>query len=318
MFVSINTNLLLLTPEIVTKLKELEINSLLVSCPASDPRIYRQITRCGDYSRLCSKLKLLLNSGISCMVNMVVTPTNHSFIRSTAVDMSKLGIKRFAATPASLNVEYPDYQELLSEQQTITLLEDLRWCADNLGLEVDVLEPMPKCFFPSWCWGKNYAFTKRVCQAGRMSVSISNIGDVRPCSHNPVSYGNLFQETLEEIWAKMNIYQENSVPAVCKCCPVVSSCNGACRTNALAATGLLNKPDRFTVGHINWPPGKPTEITISGDSVVHFKGTLRWRQEDKNYSISSKSNVGNLIVVNKEMFRFVSWLKESLPCLLQS
>jgi len=124
MFVSINTNLLLLTPEAIIELKKIKIDSLLVSCPASDPTIYKQITRLGNYDQLHTKLELLLSADVSCLINMVVTPINNRFIRSTATDMSKLGIKRFAATPASLNVEHPNNQELLNRQQTITLLED--------------------------------------------------------------------------------------------------------------------------------------------------------------------------------------------------
>lgn len=313
MFVSINTNLLLLTKDIADKLKKSGVDSLLVSCTASNLSIYKQITRCGDFKVLQARLKLLLDTGISCMVNMVVTPTNCQFIRSTAVDMSKIGIKKFAATPAGLNVEYPNPQELLSRQQTVVLLEDLKWCADNLGMKVDILEPLPKCFLPDWCWEKDYTFTKRVCQAGRMSVSISNRGDVRPCSHNPNVYGNLFQETLKSIWDKMLIYRDNSIPSVCKSCPVVLSCNGACRTNSLALSGLLDKPDRFVVGHMHLVPKEHEKISIKSYSVISFNGSLRWRREGENYSISSKAGGGNLIVVNEEMFRFVRWLEEFSP-----
>ena len=310
MFVSVNTNLLLLTPEIAASLKKSDVSSLLVSCPSSNTDVYKQVTRCGDYNRLLPKLKLLMDFGISCMVNMVVTPTNCNFIRSTAADMAQLGIKRFAATPASLNVEYPNNKELLSAQQTLDLLEDLRWCSDNLGLHVDILEPMPKCFFPKWCWEKDYAFTKRVCQAGRMSVSISNSGEVRPCSHNPISYGNLFQRTMEEIWSDMSSYRDNSVPNICKSCPSVTSCNGACRTNSLATLSSLNKPDRLMTGHIESTVKKQKQLFFNNDVIIHFKGKLRWRKEGEYYSISSKISGSNIVIVNKAMFDFVVWLND--------
>ncbi len=312
-FVSINTNLLLFTSDIAKQLKQAKLDSILVSCPASNEIIYKKMTSYGNYKQLRSKLILLVDSGISFMVNMVVTSLNHRFIKSTATDMARLGVKRFAATPVSLNVEHPNYQELLNKQQTITLLEDLRWCTDKLGLKVDILEPLPKCVLPNWCWEKEYAFTKRTCQAGRMSVSISNTGDVRPCSHNPNIYGNLFKETLKNIWTKMDIYRNGVVPTACKHCPTVSSCNGACRTNSLAITGSLDKPDRFMVGPINLLPKQKNKIFIGNNQIIHFKGRLRWRPEFKNYSISSKNNGGNLMVVNKEMFNFVYWLEKNLP-----
>jgi radical SAM protein with 4Fe4S-binding SPASM domain len=313
MFVSINTNLLLLTEKILKDLKSSGVDSFLISCPASDPLMYRQITHCGDYKKWQSKLELVIASGISCMVNMVVTPVNHKFIRSTAEDVSKIGVRRFSATPASLNVEYPNNDDLLSRQQTNELLEDLRWCAEQLGLEVDILEPMPKCFFPSWCWEKEYLFTKRVCQAGRLSVSISNIGDVRPCSHNPIVYGNLFKDSLEDIWARMEIYRNSSIPIFCTSCPSVSSCNGACRTNSLANTGTFNMPDRLISGHVNLPKIKKQGESIKESSCVYFNGNLRWRCEGSCYSTTTKKSAGNLLVVNKELFDFIIWLNNHLP-----
>lgn len=147
MFVSINTNLLLINHEIVHELKACSLDSFLVSCPASNNRLYREITRCGNYEKLASNIKLVVDAGVSCMVNMVVTPVNINFVRSTATDLRNLGIKRFAATPASLNVESPNYTELLDGGQINRLLEDLRWCIEELCLEVDILEPIPKCFF---------------------------------------------------------------------------------------------------------------------------------------------------------------------------
>lgn len=311
---SVNTNLLLLTPAIIAELKNSKVSSLLVSCPASSHEIYRQMTGGGDYHRFESRLKLILEAGISCLVNMVVTKTNLHLIRSTAIDMARLGVTRLSVTPASLNVGRPDYEGLLDKSQILNLLEDLKWCDEELGLKVDMVEPLPKCFYPDWCWKKNYAFMNRACQAGRMSVSISNTGNVRPCSHNPQIYGNLFQESLESIWNKMGTYRKDVIPSVCINCPTVASCNGSCRTNALATTGSLSEPERLTIGHINSPRSEPKEINIKDGSLISFKGSLRWRDEMNGcYSLTSKRNNGNLTIVNSELFRFVCWLEKSLP-----
>ncbi len=228
--------------------------------------------------------------------------------------MAKLGVKRFAATPASLNVESPDYEGLLSGPEIITLLEDLKWCSENLGLEVDVLEVLPKCFLPAWCWEKKYSFMRRSCQAGRMSVSVSNVGEIRPCSHNPVSFGNLLYESLEVIWDKMAEYRENSVPDVCGECPAVFSCNGGCRMNALAITGSVKGMDHLATAPISLPEKKQDEIIVKEDALIEFVGALRWRKETKGYySITSKRNHRNLMVVNEEMFNFICWLEKFLP-----
>ena len=172
---------------------------------------------------------------------------------------------------------------------------------------------MPKCLFPKWCWEKECEFTKRACQAGRLSVSISNTGDVRPCSHNPIIYGNIFEEELETIWNKMSVYRDGIVPVFCKDCPSVSICNGGCRTNSLALTGSLFEKDPLALDYLELPD-KKTEINFDDGSVIYFKGKLRWREElQGKYSLSSKKNSKNLVVMNLEMFKFVFWLEKNLP-----
>jgi radical SAM protein with 4Fe4S-binding SPASM domain len=314
LFVSVNTNLIHATPELLSSLRQLGLNSFLVSCPSSDPDTYKHITRCGNYETFRTKLALLMEYEISCLVNMVVTRENRKHVRNTATDLSRLGVKRFAATPASLNVEYPDPNALLNKAQIITLLEDLDWCAENLGVEVDVLEALPKCFLPAWAWEKKRLFTRRSCQAGRMSASISNTGDVRPCSHNPNIYGNLFTESLESIWDKMSEYRKSAIPKPCHTCPAVAACNGSCRTNALALTGSIAEMDRLMVGHISLPKAAQAPLIITTDAVVSFCGNFRWRKEIVDeYSMTTKTNHRNLLIVNHETLEFVRWLEKSLP-----
>ncbi len=103
----------------------------------------------------------------------------------------------------------------------------------------------------------------RSCQAGRMSVNVSNIGDVRPCPHNPIVYGNLFRESMETVWSKMSAYRDGgTTPLACKHCPTVLSCKGACRINALSATGQLDGLDRLAVGHVDLSKKSSNEIDL--------------------------------------------------------
>lgn len=243
---------------------------------------------------------------------MVVTQKNLTHIRSTAADLAKMGVKRFSTTPASLNVEHPNQSDLLDREQVVTMLEDLDWCHEYLGLTVDVLEAIPKCIFPSWFREKEYALLRRSCQAGINSMTLSNNGDIRPCSHNPNIYGNLLDESLEEIWKKMHVvYRQGLIPTDCSCCAAVSTCRGACRTNSLALTGELNAPDRLMCQPIDKLVKKLPEITIENGSALRFNGKLRWRKEIGSYSVSTK--VRNIMEVNDEMFRFIQWLESALP-----
>jgi radical SAM protein with 4Fe4S-binding SPASM domain len=313
--VSLNTNLLLLNSKKLSVLKDAKLDGMLVSCSASDPDMYRFITRCGDYERFKRKLAMLVESGISCMVNMVVSKSNLPFIRSTAKDMAMMGVKSFSATPFTLNVDYPDFNSLLAPKEVLLIFEDLRWCKNELGLQVDVLEPLPRCFYPDWCWEDDYAFTKRSCQAGKMTVSVSNVGDVRPCPHNPMVYGNLFEESFEVIWDKMAMYRDDTnIPECCKGCPSIGECNGACRMNSLATTGKLSERDNLIVGHM-YPVVREkikSEIALSENTLLRFNGKLRSRKEKNgNYSIALRAQ--SFTIVNEELHRFVVWLESFLP-----
>lgn len=314
LFVTINTNLLCITSEIIHELKKYQVNNLLVSCPAGDEEIYRKITRTGDYNVFKEKLKMLVNSKIPFLVNMVVSQINYGYMEKTAIEMAELGVKRFAMTPASLNVDCPDYNQLLTIQQIHKLFEILRWCKQRFNMDVDSVEALPKCFYPSWCFEDQYDFTRRVCIAGRKSVSISNVGEVRPCAHNPKSYGNIFNESLESIWDKMSDYRMNIIPEMCNSCPTLSNCKGACRIYSIAKYHVLNKPDRLAKGPITIPVKKKAVINIEDNTVFDFIGKLRYRSEKKNYySVVSRENCSNLMIVNESMFEFIKWLFESLP-----
>lgn len=313
-FVSINTNLLLLNSHILGELKKIKLDSFLVSCPASDSFVYNKITRGGNYDVFLKKLKLLISSNIPFLVNMVVTKNNFNFIKTTAKELSNIGIKRFAATPASLNVDYPEEGDLLDKTQIYSLLEDLRWCSEELKLKVDILEPIPKCFFPDWCWDEKYSFTKRTCPAGRTSVTISNNGDVRPCAHNPNVYGNLFQMSLEDIWINFDEYRKKSIPLMCNNCEILYSCFGSCRTNALAIKKSISEPDCLATFKNNFPKQDNAEqMILNYNKKLFLKENFRWRKEINSYSIILENDFSNLILVSDEMFRFIQYLKEELP-----
>ena len=71
---------------------------------------------------------------------MVVTKLNKHSVRDTAVKMAKLGVERFAATPASINANSPNFSLLLSQAEVRQVIDDLIWVYEELGLRVDIME----------------------------------------------------------------------------------------------------------------------------------------------------------------------------------
>ena len=74
--VSINTNAVLVNPEIAAFLGNSRIDAF-VSLPCSDPDIFDEIVnRKGAFERACRGIQLLLDAGVRVSLNMVVTKRN--------------------------------------------------------------------------------------------------------------------------------------------------------------------------------------------------------------------------------------------------
>jgi MoaA/NifB/PqqE/SkfB family radical SAM enzyme len=56
-------------------------------------------------------------------------------------------------------------------------------------------------------WALSYQL-KACCPAGKEKVAITSFGDVVGCSINPLSFGNVQDETLEDIWNRMGKFSQ--------------------------------------------------------------------------------------------------------------
>jgi radical SAM protein with 4Fe4S-binding SPASM domain len=312
---SINTNLLLLDQSIIDELLKLVAGGLLVSCPSSDPKTYNKMTGGGDYSVFKRKLKLLVDSGLSFSVNMVVNKNNINQIKATAIALKEIGIKSFGATPMGLVPGNSQYKQVLDKAEIIYLVNDLLWLKHELPLNVDIFTSLPKCSFPEEIYGKKLNFLNRSCQAGKSAITISNVGDIRPCSHSSEVYGNLLVEPFKNIYAKMEDWRAlKNVPDECLECKVLRKCLGGCRVAAKATFGDCKSKDIWMgKPFINDPffqdQGDIKKLKkINSDAVIAISGKLRFRKEEKLYLIFTGNKT--ITPINGEMFAFLEYLNK--------
>jgi radical SAM protein with 4Fe4S-binding SPASM domain len=314
--ISLNTNLSLITDSIICELSKYDVN-LLISCPSFDEKLYRKMTGTSSLLVFKEKLEMCLMSELKCAVNMVVNQNNLHDIRNTANALQKIGVRCFGATPMGLNPLNPDLGSILSLTQVRSLISDLVWIKDNLGLNVDIFEALAKCVFPPSILQSDLSFIKRKCQAGKTVVSISNNGEVRPCSHNNQSYGNLFDENLSDIWAKMHDWRDNSyVPIDCQKCLKVDNCSGGCRISAKIISGECRGRDPWMdvpimvsdkVKSINYLP-----VDILPSMHISVRNKLKWRLESPGeYLVATSPGLKNVSLINIEMFNFLLLIQAS-------
>ena len=310
--VSLNSNLTLFDDDFIAFLKEKKVG-VLTSCPSGLPASFSKLVGVDNYAKFEANLKKLVAAGVRFTVNMVVTKENLHEVRPTAEKMKALGCKSFAATPMGLNVEYPRLDLLLTIEEVRQVISDLLWIEKELAMKVDVLEALPKCVFPESVLMEKHAFLNRKCQAGRTVIAVSCNGDVRPCAHNPYSYGNLLEEDLRDIWQKMSDWRSAQyVPKLCLDCAWLNRCNGGCRTSAKAFRGDWNKDDMWCTGKLTVSPpnnNNPT-IELKPDTRLQFTPNLQARKEDDEAWVVYNAADDVFFMVNQAYYDFIMGLKE--------
>jgi len=230
---SVNSNLVLLDEKYLQDLKKLGIKTFLVSILGPNAEIHDGITRRkGSFDALINNICLCMRNHVRISPNMVITQKNIMYLRQTAELIHSLGVNNFFSTRAGCPGNCNDFSDLsISLEQFRQYLEELYRVNTELGMKTDVLESYPLCGIKEFDRYKN--FTGRKCLAGVTTFTIASNGDVRPCSHLDVSYGNIFTEEIDVIWEKMEGWRNGSfLPADCKQCKLLIACGGGCRMEA--------------------------------------------------------------------------------------
>ncbi len=313
--ISINTNLSLLNKQITDSEILNKIKSILISCPSADPIMYKLMTGGASYEVFEEKLSLLSKNFNRYFINMVVNKNNLHHIKKTAIKLKQLGVKNFGATPMLLNSLEENKKTILNHSEILILINDLVWIHENLKMKVDIFEALPKCIYPKYVLDKNYGFTRRKCQAGVTTISISPNGDVRPCPNNMTIYGNILQDDFDNTWLKMKNWRERLyTPENCHNCSFLKSCFGACRVNAKNFKGSLKSNDPWMRGVVNYKQKDiKTEYNFKMQDSISINGDLQYRQEDQNYYLVCIKQKNNFIKVNLELLKFLFAIREK-PC----
>lgn len=238
---SINTNLSLIKEDDIDRLADKYKDvSLLFSLLSGDAIEHERLAgvSAGTYAQVVKNAALAIQKGIPVSLNMVLMRENLHSMESVARLAKSLGVRTFCATKALPNTHAPEEAFLLSAEEVRWSLVELIKLERLLDISVDVLGCYPRCLFTDT--DSYRRFSRRTCVAGYTTVTIGVDGNVRPCSHMEISYGNIFYELLADIWQKMSGWRENEfIPEECHGCLLVAACRGGCRVDTFTP-GLKN------------------------------------------------------------------------------
>ncbi|TSC94532.1 MAG: hypothetical protein Athens101410_766 [Parcubacteria group bacterium Athens1014_10] len=306
--VSLNSNLILLEKEKARSLRNSGLKSVLVSVLSTSEKIHDKISNHqGSWQQTIKGIKVAVSEGIRVSANMVLLKQNFDCIYETAKFLKSIGVQLFSVTkasPALNNRNFNDLRPTRSQvKESLNLLEKIK---KELNLSVDILECYPLCLIGDL--HRFFHFARRSCTAGITTCTISSAGEIRPCSHSDMIYGNIFKEDLIDIWEKMSDWRDGKyIPIECKRCKFIDFCSGGCRMEAKYLGDICGKdPYMTSQNEIIIDSTSPINHSIDnlnpGDKYV-LQDNLRFREEDFGAIVSA--TLSGAILVNHDGYKIL-------------
>lgn len=290
-YVSWNTNGTLVTHDIAKKMKEINAGAF-VSLPSGNAEICNRITNAkSSLDRIARGITCLLAEDVKVSVNMVISSYNIDSIYETAEFAKKLGVSQFCMAPASRPIGADmAFDDMAPPENIVSIMCTTGIKIENeLGMSVSLTGALPGCAFETKPVFQRFAYSKS-CTAGKTGYSIDAYGNVKACARDSKVYGNLFADSISDIWTRMSEWRDGSlIPVDCKACKALSMCHGGCRLEAFSSTGSRSGMDTFAKCRLIPPPFEKAvpEYQWSDSTMFKAVAAINWIKEDFGWRVSS-------------------------------
>jgi len=290
--IMINSNATLITEDVAAWLASYPVEIFLASIVSHEAQQHDKISQhAGAHAKTVAGIRNLQNHGIPVALNMVATKLNYKDVYATGRwAFETLGVCDFSATPICPSL--PEHLQLaLDRDEVVDVLNQLLSLKKDCGTRVDILEVLPVCLLQEDD-GDDLAgiLSARMCTAGNTTMTIGSDGEVRVCSYDEQSYGNLLTEDFEDIWSRMISWRDNSLlPQECKDCSILDACGGGCRVSSKIRSGSYCSVEPLAKGTVSKRQRDMVQIQPAIPSDVRLCVT-------KNISFR-KENSGKFLVV---------------------
>lgn len=220
-----------LPQQIIAALQGLKyFEGLLVSLHGADSKSHNAFVESVEYAfdETCQNIELAAKAGLTVFTNAVMTQWNKHHLKDIFKLSMSLGAKyvvynRYVGTPHPCEIGLDDMRE------AIRLVEGMK----EEGFPCRFGAPIPQCFTPN---------TSPPTKSGYQACNITCTGEVRPDNFTNISFGNILQNSIEEIWAspKAKAYR-GFLPTSCFGCAMAHVCHGGA-TSVLVEHSIAQDP----------------------------------------------------------------------------
>jgi len=310
---SVNSNLMLATPENVRRLKAVGLDHVLTSLNSFLPEVNDYMAhRKGSFDQIIRGIKVTREAGIRVSSNMIISEPNQSQVYETAKLCSELGVQRIFGTRLvpSETVDDPTETDLkLDRDSALKVINDLIRAKEDFGIGIGTLIAYPLCMLGDL--EKYRDFVGRGCPAQRGNRMIINAnGETHACTHESYSYGNVFEVGIREAFKKMHEWHDGTyLFEGCNNCEYINVCGSGCRAAANSyfkktdgMDPLFAGADQIKIPYKAKVPGDISKLIWKKEDFFVPK-TIRFRKEDGFYSINIRW--ANSFTITSEVAEFL-------------
>lgn len=246
---SVNSNLMLATPEKIKRLRDAGLDHVLTSLNSYDPKTNDyMVNKKGAFEMIIKGIKTAIAEEIRISVNMIVSQPNLDHIYETGKFVADLGCQRLFGTRTVPNVNIDDPAQTdfkLDINDAKRAVNQLVMVQRDFGISVGTLVSYPLCLLGDL--EKFKVFVGRGCPAqtgNRMSVNAD--GTAHACVHEERSYGNIFEIGIKGAFANMREWHDGSyLHKGCSGCDYINVCMSGCRMAAHSYSGKMQAADNL-------------------------------------------------------------------------
>ena len=240
---------------------------MLVSLHGSTPTAHNILVKDKNaFAETCANIRRAADAGIDIFTNTILSKDSCEQVEEIIRLSEELGAG-YAVFNRFLGDDNPLQPTKEQLREAVLLIEDLH----RQGTACRIGNCVPKCFAPNSTEGSN---------AGIEHCAISPQGLVRPDNLTNTVFGNIFEQSITEIWQSEQArqYRQQIAPACLKCVEL-SRCRGGDRSVALEQ-GVAQDP--LMTGPIR--EAEPTTIQL--DPTWRPIARFRLREESFGYLVT--------------------------------
>ena len=241
------TNGMLLSPQIITALKQLGVR-VMISIDGATPATYETIRNGANFERVVQSARSCVKEGVLEAINFTILKTNYTEIPEILELAASIGIPMVTFIGLKPCQSYTE--ELLTPEEYGEAIKLACQAAQKTGVEFFFDEP----FF--WATVREWGLPAPIPTVGDGILApstsacifgeylfIETNGDVKPCSFAPMTLGNVNEKPLGEIWRGVfsspffhQLKDSKVRTGYCHGCQYLEDCKG-CRSRTFVLTG---------------------------------------------------------------------------------